>query len=71
MMDEERRALSVRLAAERERLNRLPRTSAYVLHRQKCVTRALGLLGQQSNSSVVCVDGDELASLLDALSLAK
>jgi hypothetical protein len=71
MTVEERNALSARLVAERERLDRLPRTSAYVLHRQKCVSRALALLEQQSNCSVVRDASDELVSLLDALSLTK
>jgi hypothetical protein len=65
---EECLALRARLVAERERLSLLPRTSAYVAHRLKCVARALELLIEDECAQSPGV-GDELAGLLGSLTL--
>lgn len=59
--------LENRLAEEKGRLELLPKTSKYVMHRLRVVNRAIALMSQSEleGQSVA----DELARLLDSLSL--
>ena len=54
------------LQAELARLAKLPRNSAYAIHRTACATRALELLDLQARSAT---QTDELERLLGGLSL--
>lgn len=66
-----------RLECENVRLSRLPSTSAYAVHRRKCVSRAIELLqviltdrSNESNSlQGKDYAADELSELLETLSL--
>lgn len=64
---ERRKMLENRLAEEKGRLELLPKTSKYVMHRLRVVNRAIALMSQSEleGQSVA----DELARLLDSLSL--
>ena len=62
-------ALLTSLREELARLARRPPPSSYRLHRERVCTRALQLAEEQANTGISADAANELASLLDSLSL--